>query len=76
MRQPLSSPEATAVGPYSHGIASDPFVFLSGKVDLKDAAMSMGADDFVSKPFEPATLLAAVRRRLLLGVRSADEEAE
>ena len=34
MRQPLSSPEATAVGPYSHGIASDPFVFLSGQTPL------------------------------------------
>ena len=34
MRASLSSPTATAVGPYSHGIASDPFVFLSGQTPL------------------------------------------
>ncbi len=34
MRTPLTSSTATAVGPYSHGIASDPFVFLSGQTPL------------------------------------------
>jgi len=34
MRNSLSSATATAVGPYSHGIASDPFVFLSGQTPL------------------------------------------
>jgi len=37
MRTPLSSATATAVGPYSHGIASDPFVFLSGQTPLDPA---------------------------------------
>lgn len=34
MRTPLTSESATAVGPYSHGISSDPFVFLSGQTPL------------------------------------------
>lgn len=37
MREPLTSPSATAVGPYSHGIVSDPFVFLSGQTPLDPA---------------------------------------
>lgn len=34
MRKPLTSDAARAVGPYSHGVASDPFVFLSGQTPL------------------------------------------
>lgn len=34
MRSPLTSSRARAVGPYSHGIASDPFVYLSGQTPL------------------------------------------
>ncbi|MEO0494566.1 MAG: Rid family detoxifying hydrolase [Actinomycetota bacterium] len=34
MRTPLTSDAARAVGPYSHGVASDPFVFLSGQTPL------------------------------------------
>ncbi len=34
MRKPLTSKTATAVGPYSHGVASDPFVYLSGQTPL------------------------------------------
>ncbi len=37
MRIPLTSETATAVGPYSHGVASDPFVFLSGQTPLDPA---------------------------------------
>ena len=34
MRKPLTSEAAKAVGPYSHGIVSDPFVVLSGQTPL------------------------------------------
>ncbi len=34
MRSALNSARARAVGPYSHGIASDPFVYLSGQTPL------------------------------------------
>ena len=34
MRKPLTSKAASAVGPYSHGIVSDPFVVLSGQTPL------------------------------------------
>ncbi len=34
MRKPLASDSATAVGPYSHGIVADPFVYLSGQTPL------------------------------------------
>ena len=38
MRKPLTSDAARAVGPYSHGVASDPFVFLSGQTPLDPAS--------------------------------------
>ena len=34
MRKPVTSESARAVGPYSHGIVSDPFVLLSGQTPL------------------------------------------
>jgi len=34
MRQPLTSPGSTAVGPYSHGIDSDPLIFCSGQTPI------------------------------------------
>jgi len=34
MRKPLTSPTATAVGPYSHGIDSDGLVFCSGQTPV------------------------------------------
>jgi len=37
MRKPLTSDAARAVGPYSHGIVSDPFVLLSGQTPLDSA---------------------------------------
>jgi 2-iminobutanoate/2-iminopropanoate deaminase len=33
-RTPISSPTATAVGPYSHGVDADPYVFLSGQTPI------------------------------------------
>lgn len=37
MRTPLTSPTATAVGPYSHGIESESLVMLSGQTPLDPA---------------------------------------
>jgi len=37
VRNPVSASEAVAVGPYSHGIDSDPYVFLSGQTPLDPA---------------------------------------
>lgn len=34
MRIPLTATTATAVGPYSHGIDSDPFIFCSGQTPV------------------------------------------
>lgn len=34
MRKPLTSPGSTAVGPYSHGIDTDPLVFCSGQTPV------------------------------------------
>ncbi len=34
MRKPLTSPSATAVGPYSHGIDADPIIFCSGQTPI------------------------------------------
>ncbi len=44
MRQPLTSPTATAVGPYSHGIDADPIVFCSGQtpVDPETGVLALG----------------------------------
>ena len=37
MRTPVTSETASAVGPYSHAIDSDPFVFCSGQTPLDPA---------------------------------------
>ncbi|SET36482.1 response regulator [Hymenobacter actinosclerus] len=43
-----------------------PFIFLTAKTDSADRrrGMALGADDYVSKPFEKADLLSAVSGRL------------
>ncbi len=41
MRTELVSPEAIAVGPYSPGISSDPFVFLSGQTPMDPATREL-----------------------------------
>ncbi len=44
-----------------------PIVFLSGETDSEKrfAALSLGADDFLTKPISPAHLVSAVRSRIL-----------
>jgi DNA-binding response OmpR family regulator/two-component sensor histidine kinase len=43
-----------------------PFIFLSAMVDKNDLrkGMSLGADDYITKPFQPDDLLNAVKTRL------------
>lgn len=36
-RQAVNAPGAVAVGPYSHGVAAPPYVFLSGQTPLDGA---------------------------------------
>lgn len=50
----------------SEATASIPFMFLSGAVDRPQIrrGMEMGADDYLTKPFTPSELLAAVNARL------------
>lgn len=47
-------------------LADLPFVFISSRSDAETirTGMNLGADDFLTKPFEPAQLLQAVRTRL------------
>ena len=51
-------------------ISNVPIIFLSSKEDTmnKIMAMEMGADDFVSKPFEPELLTAKVKALLRLSL--------
>jgi CheY-like chemotaxis protein len=46
--------------------AGIPFIFLTASADKEDLARGLrsGANDYVTKPFKIADLLAAVRRRL------------
>lgn len=43
-----------------------PFIFLSGKMEREDVrlGMNLGADDYITKPFELQEILSAVRSRL------------
>ena len=47
-------------------LAGVPFIFLTAKTELADRrrGMALGADDYLSKPFEKADLLSAVSGRL------------
>jgi len=50
----------------TEGLATTPFIFLSGAADKIDMrrGMDLGADDYLTKPFTPKELLAAVHTRL------------
>jgi CheY-like chemotaxis protein len=49
--------------------AAIPFIFLTASADKEDLARGLrsGANDYVTKPFKIADLLAAVRKRLPAG---------
>jgi signal transduction histidine kinase len=43
-----------------------PFLFMSAKTDFDDIrfAMNLGADDYITKPFTPTSLITAIKTRL------------
>ncbi|XOV92972.1 MAG: response regulator [Bacteroidota bacterium] len=47
-------------------VASIPFIFLTAKSEMSDfrKGMNLGADDYITKPFEEIELLNAIERRL------------
>ncbi|WP_421877873.1 response regulator [Marinoscillum sp.] len=47
-------------------ISSTPFIFLTAKSEKSDfrKGMNLGADDYITKPFEEMELLGAIERRL------------
>jgi FixJ family two-component response regulator len=57
---------------------SRPIIFLTGTGDISSSvrAMKAGAVDFLTKPVEPAQLLAAVKRALVIDRRSRSDHAE
>ena len=50
-----------------------PVIFLTARVELVDRVLGleMGADDYVTKPFEPRELVARIRARLRTTARAA-----
>lgn len=54
---------------------SIPFIFLTAKVESRDLrqGMELGADDYLTKPYEPDALIASVRRRLRKRSQVAEE---
>ena len=51
--------------------SSIPFIFLTAKADRSDMrkAMDLGADDYITKPFDDLDLISAVRSRLDKAIR-------
>ncbi|MBC8151929.1 MAG: response regulator [Bacteroidetes bacterium] len=50
----------------NRSLANVPFIFLTAKTDITDMrrGMSLGADDYLAKPFTSSDMLAAIKSRL------------
>ncbi len=46
--------------------AGIPFIFLTGQTELSDKknSLTLGADDYITKPFDPEVLLASIHLRI------------
>ena len=55
-----------------------PAIFLSAKGESKDkiSGLEIGADDYLSKPFEPKELLLRLERLLLRNIRKSSNETD
>jgi len=57
-----------------------PFIFLSAKTERKDVrkGMDLGADDYITKPFEEEELISAIESRLAKAaiLKDAHEESD
>lgn len=58
-------------------LADVPFIFLTAKADTTDfrVGMNLGADDYITKPFDDLTLLGAVELRLKKGAGAPTDPA-
>lgn len=72
--------EALSSEPLTHKI---PFIFLSAKTERKDVrkGMELGADDYLTKPFEEEELISAIesriaRAQILEDMRQQDEKKQ
>jgi 2-iminobutanoate/2-iminopropanoate deaminase len=59
-RKPVNAPGAAAVGPYSHAIDSDPFVFLSGQTPFDSATGKLVTGPIADQTSQCLKNLAAV----------------
>jgi 2-iminobutanoate/2-iminopropanoate deaminase len=59
-RKPVNAAGAAAVGPYSHAIDSDPFVFLSGQTPLDSATGKLVTGSIADQTTQCLKNLAAV----------------
>lgn len=59
----------------NNGFQNTPFIFLSGSSEMGAfrKGMNMGADDYISKPFDGTELLSAVESRLRKVLKRQDE---
>ncbi|MGX5817148.1 response regulator [Chitinophaga lutea] len=58
-----------------NALQSTPFIFLTARTERADMrkGMQMGADDFITKPFDPMELLQAIESRLDKAARLKEE---
>lgn len=58
-------------------LSNIPFLFLTAKIEPSDfrLGMNMGADDYLTKPFDDLSLLTAVELRLKKGKTSLSSQA-